>query len=156
MTESIAIVLYRTLAGQQGSETDDLTSHVAETILKDELEHLGIGVSRLRQLRAEDPDAVDAALKWAHPRVMPQLFSLMDTSCESLCDELSLDCESLDPDAISADLEVIRARAATQYMDALDAVGFPLRVTASLVGQMAAMDADEAQIQVAAVRPSCC
>ncbi len=116
MTESMAIVLYRTLAGENGVRTDDLTAHVASTILDDELEHLALGVARLRALRVEAPDKVDNALRWAHPRVMPQLFSLVNTSCESLCDELSVECAALDPATIGADLSKLRAGAAMQYV----------------------------------------
>ena len=76
-------------------------------------------VARLRELRVVDPDAVDAALVWSHHRVMPELFSLMTTSCESLCDELSVDCAALDPASVDADLDVIRAQAATQYVSGL-------------------------------------
>jgi len=157
MTESMAIVLYRTLAGDQGVATDDLTAHVASTILDDELEHLESGIAQLRALRAQDPTAVDAALMWAHPRVMPQLFSLVDTSCESLCDELSVECSSLDPSAIGADLGKLRATAAMQYAQALDAVGFPTEMTSPLMSQLASLDHDDphSRVEVGPV-PGCC
>jgi fatty aldehyde decarbonylase len=156
MTESIAIVLYQTLSGEGGTHVDDLTAHVASTILEDELEHLEIGIARLRELRAADPGAVDRALAWAHPRVMPQLFSLMNTSCETLCDELSLDCGALDPAATGADLAMIRARAATQYIEAIDAVGFASEVTEPLIAQLAALEQDDPASRVAVAGSSCC
>ena len=155
MTESMAIVLYTTLSGGHGGETDDLTHHVAETILADELDHLEIGIARLRQLRASDPDAVDAALEWAHPRVMPQLFSLLSTSCESLCGELSLDCGELDPGALGADLDLLRARAATQYGEAVDAVGFSPEVTGPLFAHLASLEQDDPESRITTT-DACC
>ncbi len=157
MTETIAIVLYQALSGQLGVETDDLTSHVAATILEDELEHLSIGVARLRELRAENPQAIDEALAWAHPRVMPQLFSLMNTSCESLCDELSLECAALDPGAMNADLGFIRARAAMQYIEAIDAVGFAEAVTRPLIAHLASLEHDDPSSRISVEGAgSCC
>jgi fatty aldehyde decarbonylase len=156
MTESVAIVLYQTLSGT-GADVDELTSDVAATILDDELKHLGIGVARLRQMRATDSAAVDEALAWAQPLVMPQLFSLMSTSCESLCDELSLDCATLDPGALGADLDMIRARVAIQYMEAIDAVGFADEIVEPLMAQLAALEQDDPSSRVTAgPEPSCC
>lgn len=154
MTESMAIVLYRTLSGSQEVETDALTAQVATTILEDEIEHLAIGTARLRQLRALNPENVDAALAWAHPRVMPELFSLVSTSCESLCDQLSLVCEELDPGALGADLDLIRARAATQYGAAIDAVGFSAEVTGPLFAHLAALEQTDADSRIST--GSCC
>lgn len=157
MTETIAIVLYQALSGQLGVETDELTSHVAATILEDELEHLSIGVARLRELRVENPRAVDEALAWAHPRVMPQLFSLMNTSCESLCDELSLECGALDPGAMNADLGMIRARAAMQYIEAIDAVGFAEQISGPLIAHLASLEHDDSSSRVSVEGAgSCC
>lgn len=149
MTESMAIVLYRTLSGDYGNETDDLTAKVTGAILSDELVHLDAAVAQLAELRAEDPGAVDDALVWAHPRVMPELFSLLSTSCESLCDELSLDCAALDPTVLGDDLDVIRARAATQYVTTLDAVGFPTEVSGPLISELASLDQDDPDSRVA-------
>ncbi|MFQ5556155.1 MAG: arsenite methyltransferase [Acidimicrobiales bacterium] len=140
MAETMAIVLYSSLSGEHEVSTDDLTAHVAATILTDEIEHLDAGIARLRELRVEDAEAVDQALSWAHPRVMPQLFSLLSTSCESLCEELSLECAALDPGAMSADLDVIRARAATRYVETLDATGFAPEVSGPLIAQLAALE----------------
>lgn len=157
MTESIAIVLYQALSGELEVQTDDLTSHVAAAILEDELEHLAIGIKRLRQLRSKNPTQVDEALAWAHARVMPQLFSLMNTSCESLCDELSIECAALDPAAMNADLGLIRARAATQYIEALDAVGFPDEVSGPLIAHLASLEHDDpsSRISVEGTTPCC-
>lgn len=148
MTESMAIVLYRTLFGDYGNETDDLTAKVTGAILADELVHLDSAITELTELRAEDPLVVDDALTWAHPRVMPELFSLLSTSCESLCDELSLDCASLDPTVLGADLDVLRARAATQYVTTLDAVGFPPEISGPLISELASLDQDDPNTRV--------
>ncbi|MFV1991297.1 MAG: long-chain fatty aldehyde decarbonylase, partial [Acidimicrobiales bacterium] len=156
MTESMAIVLYEMLSGQHEVDVDHVTAQVTASILTDELEHLEIGIARLRELRAEDPKAVDEALAWAHPRVMPQLFSLVSTNCESLCDELSLECSALDPAAIGADLDLIRARAATRYVQALDAVGFAAEVSGPLVAQLASLEQDDPNIRVAVGPVDCC
>ena len=156
MTESMAIVSYRMLSGEQEVVTDELTAGVTAAILADELEHLKIGITRLRALRSEDPEAVDRALMWAHARVMPQLFSLVSTSCESLCGELSLECSALDPSAMSADLDLIRARAATQYLEALDAIGFPPEVTGPLLAQLASLEQDDPDSRVVRGPVDCC
>lgn len=141
MVESMAIVTYRSLAGADGIETDAATARTASAILDDELEHLEIGVARLRALRDEDAGAVDRAVTWAHPLVMPQLLSLATTSCESLCDVLEVDCATLDPDLIGADLDLIRSRAATQYGDALDRIGIPTEISDGLLADLGAMEA---------------
>jgi fatty aldehyde decarbonylase len=156
MTESMAITLYEALSGQHEVETEEVTAKVTSAILKDELEHLQIGVTRLRELRAASPGAVDRALVWAHPRVMPQLFSLVSTSCETLCDELSLECSELDPEVIDADLDLIRARAATVYMNALDLVGFPSEVSGPLLAQLASLEQDDPEIRVSTGPIECC
>ncbi len=156
MTESMAIVLYQTLSGDEEVETDELTATVTGAILADELRHLSLGIDRLRQLRFVDPYSVDQALKWAHPLVMSQLFSSVSTDCATLCDELSVNCGDLDPFSIGADLDLIRARAATQYLTALDAVGFPSEVTAPLMAQLASLEQDDRKIRVVRGPLKCC
>ncbi len=156
MTESMAIVLYQTLSGDNEVETDELTATVTGAILADELRHLSIGIERLRQLRAVDSYSVDQALKWAHPLVMSQLFSSVSTDCDTLCDELSVDCGDLDPLSVGADLDLIRARAATQYMEALDAVGFPSEVTGPLMAQLASLEQDDPESRVVRGPLKCC
>ncbi len=156
MTESMAIVLYQALSGDQEVETDDLTASVSKAILADELRHLEIGIARLRRLREADPYAIDAALRWAHPRVMPKLFSSVSTDCETLCGDLGVDCGELDPSSVNADLDLIRARAATQYMEALEAVGFPSELIDPLMAQLASLEQDDAQSRVVRAPLSCC
>lgn len=132
MTETMAIVLYKTL--DRGTDPD--TAQVARLILADELEHLDIGVRRIGAMLQADPDAVHRALVWAHHRVMPELFSMISTSCHSLCAELSVDCGGIGLDSIATDIEQLRVEALDAYMATLDAVGFDLKVTMPLVASM--------------------
>lgn len=135
MTETMAIMLYKTLGRQE--DTDPTTAQVALNILDDELEHLGIGIARIKRLLAKDADAVHDALVWAHHRVMPELFSMISTSCHFLCDELSVDCGSLSLGEIRNDIESLRVQALEQYIETLDKVGFDATVTNALIASMA-------------------
>ncbi len=136
MTETMAILLYRILESE--ADTDTQTAAVARRILKDELEHLELGCSRLKALRDENPQDIDDALIWAHHRVMPELFSMISTSCHSLCDVLDLDCGSLSLADMGLDLETIRVNALNQYVESLDKIGFDSKVINPLVASMAA------------------
>ena len=135
MTETMAIMLYRTLGKQE--DTDGTTAQVATNILADELEHLGIGIARIKKMIAKDSDAVHDALVWAHHRVMPELFSMISTSCHFLCDELNVDCGSLSLGEIRNDIESLRVEALEQYIDTLYKVGFDSTVTNALIASMA-------------------
>ena len=141
MTESIAIVLYRTLAAQ--SDVDPRTARVAAQILKDEECHLEIGLRRMRDILAVDPAAAHAALLWTHPRVMPELSTLASTSCESLCDVLGFDCESLDLAALATDIDSLRAAGIEQYVTTLDRAGFDAGFVNDLVAEMSEYRAPE-------------
>jgi fatty aldehyde decarbonylase len=132
MTETMAIVLYKTL----GRDTDPDTAQVAALILEDEIEHLGIGARRIKAMLAEDPDTIHDALVWAHHRVMPELFSMISTSCHSLCGELNVQCNSLGLDSIATDIETLRVDALDAYMETLDMVGFDDKVTMPLLASM--------------------
>lgn len=132
MTETMAIVLYKTL----GRDTDPDTAQVAGLILADEVEHLGIGARRIKAMLAEDPDTVHDALVWAHHRVMPELFSMISTSCHSLCSDLSVDCGGIGLDSIATDIEALRVDALDAYMETLDLVGFDDKVTMPLLASM--------------------
>jgi len=136
MTESMAIMLYKTLAGEAAT-TDERTAAVASNILNDELEHFDMGVRRIKALMQEDRESVHDSLIWAHHRVMPELFSMVSTSCHSLCGELGLDCGSLTLSSIRTNIDSIRLRAAERYIEALDTVGFDARVTNRLVAELA-------------------
>ncbi|MEX2625414.1 MAG: long-chain fatty aldehyde decarbonylase, partial [Ilumatobacteraceae bacterium] len=156
MVESMAIVTYRSLSGADGIRTDDATARATAAILDDELEHLEVGIARLQAIRDREPVTVERAVIWAHPLVMPQLMSLASTSCESLCDVLSVDCGALDPRLIGADLDLIRARAATQYGDALDRIGIPTDISDALLADLGAMDVGDAAGRVACGPSGCC
>lgn len=132
MTETMAIVLYRTLV-RQG---DPDTAALANNILEDELEHLEIGLARIRGLIAKDPDGVHESLKWAHHRVMPELFSMVSTSCHFLCDRLNIDCGALSLGDLKTDIDEIRMEALDTYVETLDKANFDPIVTASLIESM--------------------
>lgn len=132
MTETMAIVLYKTLQ----RDTDPDTAQVAGLILADEVEHLGIGVRRIQAMLAADPDGVHDALIWAHHRVVPELFSMISTSCHSLCAELSVDCGGIGLDSIATDIEALRVEALDAYMETLEQVGFDVKVTMPLIAGM--------------------
>ena len=153
MTETMAILLYRTLAAE--AETDPRTSQVAAAILQDELEHLEIGKSRLRDLLERDPAAVHDALVWAHHRVMPELFAMISTSCELLCDELGIDCGSLSLDSIRTDIEQLRMRALELYVETLDSL-FDPRITNPLIASMSAYEGATAMFPDASSGAGCC
>jgi fatty aldehyde decarbonylase len=138
MTETMAIMLYTTLARE--SDTDPQTASVAANILQDELDHLEIGTRRIQALMAEDSEAVHDALVWAHHRVMPELFGMISTSCYFLCDELSLDCSSLQLSSIKTDIESLRIEALERYVKTLDGVGFNPSVTNPLIASMSAYE----------------
>jgi fatty aldehyde decarbonylase len=132
MTETMAIVLYRILQ----RDTDDTTRDIASHILKDEIEHLGIGTKRLAAMLEADTESVNDSLVWAHHRVMPELFSMISTSCHSLCDELGVDCGGIGLDSIATDIEAIRVEALDTYIETLDNVGFDVKVTTPLIASM--------------------
>ena len=138
MTETMAIMLYTTLARE--GDTDPQTATVAANILQDELDHLEIGTKRIQALMAEDPDGVHDALVWAHHRVMPELFGMISTSCYFLCDELAIDCASLRLADIKTDIESLRVEALERYVKTLENVGFSQSVTNPLIASMAAYE----------------
>ena len=140
MVESMAIVLYRLLAGR--ADTDDETQSVAQPILDDELAHLAIGVQRLQRLLDADSVAVEDALIWAHHRVMPEMLSMVSTSCDSLCDVLGVACDSLSLADIQSDVASIRADALERYVQSLDEVGLAPAVVNPLVASLAGYEQD--------------
>jgi fatty aldehyde decarbonylase len=153
MTETMAIMLYRTLSAD--SDTDRQTGNVARNILQDEMEHLDIGIRRIRGMMETSPEDVHDALVWAHHRVMPELFSMISTSCHSLCDVLKLDCGSLTLDKISTDIDSIRVKALQQYIDTLDRVGFEPSVTNPLIAGMSAYEGFQA-MKIEGNGAACC
>ena len=151
MTETMAILLYTTLSRE--AETDQRTAKVAETILADELDHLQIGIRRIQAMLEEDREGVHESLIWAHHRIMPELFSMISTSCDSLCDVLNVDCGSLQLSSIKTDIDTLRARALDQYIGTLDAVGFDVEVTNRLIAGLSSMVDQERQ---SVPSPKCC
>jgi fatty aldehyde decarbonylase len=137
MVESMAITLYRTLAGQLEAKVDDATATVARTILRDEEEHLGFAVSRLKSYLREDPSRTHDDLVWAHHRVMPELYSMADTSCHSLCGVLGLDCGALNVADLKTDMDTIRVSVVEHYASVLERIGFDVQVTNPLIGSLA-------------------
>lgn len=137
MTETLAIVLYKTL----GRATDPDTKQVADLILKDEIEHLHIGANRIKSMLAADPAGVHDSLVWAHHRVMPEMFSMISTSCHSLCSELSVDCGGIGLDSIQTDIEELRIQALDAYMETLELAGFDHKVTMPLIASMSSYGA---------------
>lgn len=132
MTESMAIVLYRTLQ----RDTDPDTAALVTNILADEEEHLQIGIDRIKRLRAADEEGCNESLAWAHNRVMPELFSMMSTSCHFLCDRLNIDCGSLSLGNLKTDIDAIRVEALDVYIETLDRAGFDPKVTGPLIAKM--------------------
>jgi fatty aldehyde decarbonylase len=154
MTETMAIVLYKTL----GKDTDPDTAQVAGLILADELEHLDIGARRIKAMLQSDPDAVHDALVWAHHRVMPELFSMISTSCHALCAELAVDCGGIGLDSIATDIEMLRVDALDAYMETLEMVGFDYKVTMPLIASMSSYGAQPrgaAGLRTEAVASAC-
>ncbi len=158
MTETMAIVLYKILQ----RDTDPDTRDLAKSILSDEIEHLGIGIRRLKEMLSSDYDGVHDSLVWAHHRVMPELFSMISTSCHSLCGELGVNCGDIGLDSIRTDIEDIRIEALDAYIETLDEVGFDVKVTTPLIasmssyGGMPSADLRLAQTKNSATTESCC
>jgi fatty aldehyde decarbonylase len=136
MIESMAVVLYRTLAGMESAETDPETARVANAILQDELPHLEWGREQLQELLKKDEDAVNDALVWAHHRVMPEVFGLIRDGCDSLCGVLGVECGSFGVEEFKTDLDTLRMSALDHYIESLDRVGFNPRLTAPLIASM--------------------
>jgi fatty aldehyde decarbonylase len=132
MVESVAIMLYKML----GREGDPETAKLSDTILRDELDHLGIGINRIKDLMDKDPDMVHDSLVWAHHRVMPELYSMISTSCHSLCDVLEIDCGGIGLDSINNDVESVKLEALEHYIETLDRTGFDTKVTSPLIASM--------------------
>ena len=157
MTETFAILLYRTLSKE--ADADPVTASVAARILRDEEAHLEIGIRRLRALRAKNETEVEDALVWAHHRVMPELFGMVSTSCHYLCDRLNLDCASLDLGELGLEIDSLRVEALQAYMESLDRVGFPPSVTNPLIAGMTAYEGMQDVVVGGPAKcsgPSCC
>lgn len=133
MTESLAIVLYRTLI-EEG--TDDITKQTATNIIKDEYEHLDLGIARIKEMLQKDPDHVHDRLVWSHNKTIPQLFSMISYSCDSLCGELGVECSTLGLDSFKTDMDTIRGKAVETYVETLERCEFDPAVTMPLISKM--------------------
>ncbi|HEX8147664.1 MAG TPA: long-chain fatty aldehyde decarbonylase [Pyrinomonadaceae bacterium] len=138
MVESLAIGLYKLFASAANGDTE--TQGVAANLLKDELDHLDIGIKRIKGLMEQDSDAVHDALVWAHHKVMPNLFEMVHESCNFLCNAHSLDCDTVDKGTTSIDLEMLKITSLEHYIAMLDAAGFETKVTNRLIASMASYE----------------
>lgn len=138
MVESLAIGLYKVFAS--AANGDHETQTVAANLLKDELDHLEIGVKRIKNLMDQDSDAVHDALVWAHHKVMPNLFEMVHQACNFLCDNHSLDCDTVDKGSVYIDLELLKVASLEHYVGMLDRAGFDLKITNQLIAGMASYE----------------
>jgi fatty aldehyde decarbonylase len=140
MLETMAVVLYRTLAGMDEAKTDGETTRVAKALFKDETEHLDWGSDKIAAALKENPEEVNEALAWAHHHTMPHLFHLIRDGCDTLCDVLGVECGTFHIEEISTDLETVRINALDAYIETLDRSGFDPKVTAPLIASMASYE----------------
>jgi fatty aldehyde decarbonylase len=140
MLETMAVVLYKTLAGLDEAKTDSETTRVAKALVDDEAEHLGWGSAQIKRMVQETPEKVNEALAWAHHRTMPELFRLIRNGCDTLCDRLGVECGSFGIEEISTSLETVRINALDAYVETLDEAGFDPKVTAPLIASMSSYE----------------
>ena len=134
MVESLAIGLYKLFSS--ASNGDYETNRIAANLLKDELDHLDIGVRRIQSLMKNDSEAVHDSLIWAHHRVMPNLFEMVYQSCDFLCHNKDLDCDTVDKGNVAIDLNALKVASLEHYVDMLYQAGFDLDVTNQLIASM--------------------
>lgn len=134
MVESLAIGLYKLFSS--ASNGDHETNRIAANLLKDELDHLQIGVRRINALIEKDSEAVHDSLVWAHHRVMPNLFEMVYQSCDFLCANKNLDCSMVDKGTVSIDLPALKVASLEHYVEMLYQAGFDLDVVNQLVASM--------------------
>jgi fatty aldehyde decarbonylase len=138
MVESLAIGLYKVFSSAANGDAE--TSRIAANLLKDEMEHLDIGVGRIQNLMEKDADAVHDSLIWAHHRVMPNLFEMVHQACDFLCHNHNLDCDTVDKGKVYIDLDLLKVASLEHYVGMLDHAGFDLRVTNQLIASMASYE----------------
>ena len=152
MIESLAIGLYSTFADADNKDTE--TQRVAAALLKDEIEHLDIGLRRIGELMEIDSEAVHDSLVWAHNRVMPCLFNMVHTACEFLCERKNLPCHSGLAFVQNAvlylsgqrkgrdfiDLDRLKVASLEHYVAMLDRAGFNVATTNQLIASMSAYE----------------
>ncbi|WP_179137313.1 hypothetical protein, partial [Candidatus Entotheonella palauensis] len=116
-------------------------SRIANNLLKDELDHLDIGVRRIQGLMEQDSDDVHDSLVWSHHRVMPLLFDMVHQSCQFLCDNHDLDCDMVDKGTTTIDLDLLKVAALENYVGMLDTAGFDMQVVNQLIATMTSYEA---------------
>jgi fatty aldehyde decarbonylase len=134
MVESLAIGLYRLFSSAANS--DEETARVARTLLKAELDHLDIGIARINELMQRDEDGVHDALIWAHHKVIPRLFDMVHGSCDFLCSNHELDCDTVDKGQITIDLEALKITSLEHYVEMLYSAGFEQKILGPLIASM--------------------
>ena len=138
MVESLAIGLYKVFASAANGDTE--TQTVAANLLKDELDHLEIGIRRIQDLMAQDSDQVHDALVWAHHKVMPNLFEMVHKSCDFLCSDHNLDCDTVDKGSTTVDLDLLKVASLEHYVSMLDEANFNMKITNQLIAGMASYE----------------
>lgn len=138
MVESLAIGLYKVFSSTANGDPD--THAVAVNLLKDEMDHLQIGVRRIKELMAQDSDAVHDTLVWAHHKVMPHLFEMVHQSCDFLCRNKNLDCDVVDKGEVYIDLDLLKVASLEHYVQMLDEAEFEPKVTNQLIASMASYE----------------
>jgi fatty aldehyde decarbonylase len=152
MVESLAVGIYSTFANKDNRDED--TRRVAELLLADEVEHLDLGLSRIKALSDANPEDVEDSLVWAHNRVMPYLFHMVGYACDFLCERKGVPCESekafvqngslhLDGergDTSYIDLNRLKAASLEHYISMLDRAAFSQRTVNQLIAGMAAYE----------------
>lgn len=134
MVESLAIGLYRLFSSAANS--DEETARVARTLLRAELDHLDIGIARINELMEQDDDGVHDALIWAHHKVIPRLFDMVHGSCDFLCANHGLDCDTVDKGRITIDLEALKITSLEHYVEMLYRAGFEQKILGPLIASM--------------------
>ncbi|MGH9423783.1 MAG: hypothetical protein ACRD3J_27660, partial [Thermoanaerobaculia bacterium] len=97
---------------------------------------LDLGVNRIQALMAVDHEAVHDSLVWAHHRVMPNLFEMVYESCNFLCKNQDLDCDTVDKGSVAIDLNALKVASLEHYVDMLFQAKFDLDVTNQLIASM--------------------
>lgn len=138
MVESLAIGLYKVFASAANGDAE--TQRIADNLLKDELEHLDLGIRRIQGLMEKDSDAVHDTLVWAHHKVMPYLFDMVHQSCNFLCVNQDLDCDIVDKGNVYIDLDLLKIASLEHYVEMLDRANFDMKITNQLIAGMASYE----------------
>ncbi len=153
MVEALAIGMYRVFSSAANS--DGGTAHVAAQLLRDELDHLDLGVLRINEFLTQDRDRVHDSLRWAHHRVMPELFDMVYRSCVYLAEHTNVHCAKTDMNGVSIDLEMLKMAALDNYVEMLSMPNFDPAVINPLVASMSSYE-PPASLLVGMPSTSCC